>query len=222
MKKAAAVLIAIVGIFSFFFSCKHEIPAAPIPDPVDTSVCFENDILPLFQSYCAQSGCHDGSTKQSGYQLDTYQNIIAAGISAGNASGSNIYNAIASKRMPLTDNSPLLIEQIKLIERWINEGAKNTVGCAGPCDTTAFQFAADVQPILRTHCIGCHGGSGNAGGFIFFDAYNGVKQQVDFGAFYPDITHAGGANPMPKNGSKLSDCKIAVIRKWIEAGALNN
>ena len=227
MKKIAVILVLIVGAFSLLFSCKHEIPVAPEPTPVpiDTSVCFENDILPLFQSNCAQSGCHDGFTKQNGYQLDAYTAITATGISPGDASKSRIYNVITetdpNKRMPPSYNNPLTNKQIKLIERWINEGAKNSVGCAGACDSASFKFAADVQPILQTHCIGCHGGTGGAGGYILLDTYDAVKQQVDY-SLLPSITHAPGAKQMPQNGSKLNDCKITTIRKWIEAGALNN
>lgn len=228
MKKITVISILIVGVFSLLFSCKHEIPVAPEPTPVlvDTSVCFENDILPLFQSNCAQGGCHDGFTKQNGYQLDTYAAITSTAISPGDASKSRIYNVLTEispyKRMPPSYNSPLTNKQIKLVERWINEGAKNSIDCAGTCDSSSFKFAADVQPILQTHCTGCHGGTGNTGGYILLDTYDAVKQRVDYSSLLPSITHAVGADPMPQNGNKLNDCKITVIRKWIEAGAFNN
>ena len=33
----------------------------------DTSLCFERDILPIFISNCAKSGCHDASSHQEGF-----------------------------------------------------------------------------------------------------------------------------------------------------------
>jgi hypothetical protein len=36
------------------------------------------------------------------------------------------------------------------------------------------------------------------------------------------INHAAGFSPMPKGGAKLSSCRIATIKKWIDAGMLNN
>ncbi len=36
------------------------------------------------------------------------------------------------------------------------------------------------------------------------------------------VDHLPGYPAMPKGGTKLSDCKLTQIRKWIAAGAPNN
>lgn len=212
------------------FSCKHEIPVNTAIDPTDTTggttgaVCFESDVLPIFQSYCAKAGCHDAGSREEGYQLDTYANIVSKGIRSGNAANSKVYEVLVKSgndRMPQPPENPLSSTQINIIARWINEGARNTVNCSSACDSTQFTYTARVKPILQTHCLGCHSGAAASGGYVPLDTYDGVKEQALFGALFSSINHSG-ANPMPQNGAKLSDCKIAVIRKWIEAGAPNN
>jgi len=214
-------VISLLSI-SLLISCKHDIPSTP---GTGTDVCFESDVLPLFQSNCAQSGCHDATSRQEGYQLDTYANIVARGVRPGNAAESKIYEVLledGDDRMPPPPNPRLTSEQIGKIADWINQGARNTTGCAPPCDSTNITYSGKVRSILQTHCLGCHTGSTAAGGFIPLETYQAVKDQVDFGALPAVIEHATGYSPMPKNSAKLSDCKITVIRKWIEAGAPNN
>jgi hypothetical protein len=221
------VFFAIIFMSVFICSCRHEIPAAPpaVVTPIDTVVCFENDILPIFQNYCAKSGCHDTLSASETFVFDSYTHIIRRWIIPGNAAGSRVFQLLAhdnSNIMPLPPNAPLLDTQIALIEKWINQGAKNTTGCTALCDNNKFTYAKGVQPILQTHCLGCHGGIAEAGNFIVLDNYDSVKVQVTRDLLLPSITHTNNLPPMPQNGSKLNDCKIAIIRKWIESGAPNN
>lgn len=207
------------------FSCKHEIPTLPVtPDPGTGPVCFENEVLPIFQSYCAKSDCHDVATAADSYVLDSYSNIIARGVRPGNAADSKLYEVLIESgddRMPQSPNDPLSAAQINSIARWINEGALNTTGCAPVCDSSSFTYSGNVKPILQTHCLGCHSGAATAGGFIPLDTYNGVKDMVNGNLLLPAIEQTGSF-PMPKNGAKISDCKITIITKWIEAGAQDN
>lgn len=219
----AAALFLIAG----FFSCKHEIPVVPGSPGGgggSTAVCFESEVLPIFQSYCARSGCHDAATASEEYVLDSYAHIVARGIRPGNAANSKIYevlNKTNDDRMPQIPNEPLSAAQKSIIARWINEGAQNTTGCAPVCDSSSFTYSGNVKPILQTHCLGCHSGTAAAGGYIPLDTYDGIKEMVTGNYLLPAIQHTG-PSPMPKNGSKLSDCKIAIISKWIAAGAPNN
>lgn len=208
------------------FACKHEIPTAPGggPGPGAGSVCFESDILPIFQSNCAKSGCHDAATASDDYVFTSYNNIIAKGIRPGSAPNSKVYEVLTEDgddRMPKPPNDPLSATQISLIAQWINEGAQNTTGCAAACDSSNFTYSVGVRPILQTHCLGCHNGTAAAGGSVPLGTYTGVKNAVNANLLLPAIQHTGPF-PMPKNGNKLSNCKIAIIRKWIEAGAPNN
>ena len=97
-------------------SCKHEIPKPPGPE----GICFENDILPVFQSYCAKSGCHDATTASDGYVLDSYANIISKEVEPGNAAGSKIYRVLTEDgddRMPWYIVTPQF-ELLRGLEGW--------------------------------------------------------------------------------------------------------
>ncbi len=235
MVKRIATALFIVCVSTCYFSCKHEIPVAPVIDPgtgtgtVDstatTAICFESDILPLFISNCAKSSCHDAASKNEGFQLDSYANIIVKDFTKGNASNTKIFKVLnetsPSKIMPQPPNTPLTADQKALIEKWINDGAANTTNCTTGCDTAKFTYTAAIKPILQTNCYGCHSGTATSGSGIMLDSYTGVKAMVDANKFYPSISHTGGI-PMPQGGAKISDCKITQVKKWIDAGALNN
>jgi mono/diheme cytochrome c family protein len=89
------------------------------------------------------------------------------------------------------------------------------------CDTSAVTYSNSVAAVLSSNCNICHGGNTPSAG-IKLDVYSGVKLQVDNGRLLGVVTHNPNYSPMPKNGTKLSDCNIAKIRKWIAAGAPNN
>lgn len=92
------------------------------------------------------------------------------------------------------------------------------------CNTTvASTYSTEVSAIMSSHCAvgGCHNASSAASGIVL-DNYAGVKTQVDNGKLIGVITHTGGFIPMPRGAAKLSDCNIAKIQSWINAGAPNN
>ncbi len=96
-------------------------------------------------------------------------------------------------------------------------------GAPAPCtdSTGTISYATKVVPILQTNCYGCHSGASPSGGQPMGN-YNADKTMALNGKLLGVITHATGYSPMPKGGSKLSNCNIAVVRKWIQAGAPNN
>jgi ribosomal protein S16 len=210
-------------------SCKHELDylektTNPIdtttPPPVDTLVCFESQILPLFVSNCAMSGCHDAITQEKNIQLTDYTNIMEEIVPNAPSSG-DVMEAILDGSMPPNPYSNLTSAQISLIQLWINQGAQNTTNCANVCDTTAFNYAADVAPILSNFCNGCHGGSFPSDGIIT-SSWASLQAIVNDGRLLGSIQHASGFSPMPKGSAKMNSCNITKIRKWIQAGALNN
>mgnify|MGYP006391754467 FL=1 len=230
MKKlffTAAVITVTVFLIN---SCKHEVPVltvdtTPIPGPVSNNgVCFESEILPLFQSNCAKSGCHDAATHTEDLILDSYANIIRKDIIPGKADNSKLYRVLfetGKDKMPPTPNADLTAAQKALIGKWINEGAKNTTNCNNTCDSNQFKYGANISIIINSYCTGCHSGTA-ASGNIDLSTYNNVKIQAANGRLVGAVTHAAGYSAMPKNANKLSDCQITQIKKWVEAGALNN
>lgn len=89
------------------------------------------------------------------------------------------------------------------------------------CDTLSLSFSKDVFPIISNDCNSCHSTAGSGGGIVLL-TYAEVKAQVTNGKLVGSIIHAGGFSPMPKNSTKLSDCKINKIKAWISQGSLNN
>lgn len=87
------------------------------------------------------------------------------------------------------------------------------------CDTTNITWEKDIKKIVNNSCAtsGCHDASSAFGGYALND-YAGVKKCVDNTRFLTVIEQG----TMPKNSSKLDDCTINKIRRWINTGALEN
>jgi hypothetical protein len=230
MKKILFITAVIALPALLINACKHEAPpvvvdATPITGPVpNNGVCFETEVLPLFQSNCAKAGCHDAITHQKDLVLDSYANIVRRKIVPGNADASKIYKVLfetGNDKMPPAPNTDLTAAQKALIGKWINEGAKNTVNCNTNCDTAKFKYGANISVIMGTYCTGCHSGTAPSGN-INLSNYAGVKLQVTNARLVGAVTQAVGFSPMPQSGGKLSDCQITQIKKWVAAGALNN
>lgn len=226
-----AIAALFVGVL---VSCQHEPFSTSTGTPGGTppnngtgpagTVCFESDILPIFNSSCAKSGCHNASSAKDGYVLDSYNNIVKKGIVPGVASKSKIYEVLfesGSDKMPQPPNPALTAAQTELIFQWINEGAKNTTNCnTAVCDTVNVTYQKSVWPIVQTNCLGCHNNSLANGGYNFSN-YDGLKSAVNKGRLLGSINYQTGFVGMPQ-GSRLNPCQVATIRKWVQAGALNN
>ncbi|MDP4933751.1 MAG: hypothetical protein NWR30_03495 [Salibacteraceae bacterium] len=194
------------------------------------SVYFNQQILPFLVSNCGMNGCHSTSSHKDGVTIASYATVKnTAGVSASNASGSKLYQVITTtntnKLMPPPPAAKLSTEQIALIQKWINQGAKN-LSCddstgQGGCDTSNVTFSAFVNPLIGQQCLGCHNAS-SANGGINLQGYTNVKTYVDNGKFLGSIKHTSGYSPMPQNQAKMDDCTIAKLEAWINNGALNN
>lgn len=183
---------------------------------------FVNDVMPIISSNCTMSGCHDNITHADGVRLMTYSNVMNY-VKAGDAAGSKLYKVIIKTngdRMPPPPMPPLTAAQKALIEKWINQGAKNN-SCAGRCDTAVFTYSGAIKPMMDNKCVGCHNPN-NLGGNIDLANYTNVRTVALNGKLYGSVAHQTGYSPMPKNAAKLSDCEITQIQKWITAGSQNN
>lgn len=104
-----------------------------------------------------------------------------------------------------------------------NDTEEELYGTAA-CNLESLTYSLDVVPILSKNCYTCHSQSNapGRGAGIVLESYDKLMVAVKNGLLLESITHGPNASPMPKNGLKLSECKINTIRKWIENGALNN
>ena len=91
----------------------------------------------------------------------------------------------------------------------------------------AIDFVRDVQPILREHCVGCHGPDLQMNGFRLdrrADAMRGGSQtnigpgNADGSRLYHRVAGSSFGPQMPPAGP-LSDNQIEIIRQWIDEGA---
>lgn len=92
------------------------------------------------------------------------------------------------------------------------------------CDSANVTYTSTIRPILQDNCLSCHNNaaSGALGGNIRLENYPDVKLRVDDGSLFGAVSHQPPFSPMPKDGRKLDNCKISLIQKWIDSGALDN
>lgn len=92
-----------------------------------------------------------------------------------------------------------------------------------PCTDTigTVSYAQKLVPIFQQSCYSCHTGSSPSGG-ILMGTYNADKIIAQNGKLYGSIIHASGYKPMPESAPKLNNCKIAIIKKWVDLNMPNN
>ena len=123
------------------------------------AVDFERDVRPILAASCFK--CHGPDKQESGLRLDTPQGIITGGysgsaVSAGKSAESLIIKAITgaddASQMPPEGEKPLAAEQIALVTRWIDAGAKMPLpdpatASASPAARAASHWS--FQPVNR-------------------------------------------------------------------------
>ena len=92
---------------------------------------FVRDVAPTLKKHCV--ACHGAKKEESGYRLDTYRRLMSEGDSGevivrGSGEKSELVRRLLTddteERMPA--ESPALPEEaIRLIQRWIDAGAKS-------------------------------------------------------------------------------------------------
>jgi hypothetical protein len=232
-RKKAVLLSGITFIVvavsvTFINSCTHAPYVMPVSQRTgDPNLCFERDVLPIFVSNCAKSGCHDGGSGSEGedYVLNSYRGIVRRGIVPGNPAASRIWQSIAMNSFDVDhmpkDAPSLTSGQLSVIRRWIETGALDSGACAVTyCDTSNYTYSGAIAPMMQLYCIGCHSSASDPGGSL--RDYNSVYAAAVNGRMIGNISHSPGYNAMPKGGIQLSDCQITQVKKWVAAGALNN
>ncbi len=242
LSNSSAWAVVLIGAIVAFSSCKHDpfTPDVANPGGGDTtvvnpgtpchpdSVYFETQILPILRSNCALSGCHDEASRQEGVILTSYQRVIqTADIRPGNSSGSDLYEVISEsrpdKRMPPPPRQALAPEQIALIAKWINQGAKNLVcdANAGTCQTAGMSWSQHIRPVIQNNCLGCHSSPAPGAG-LNFSTHAGVTAAIPNGRLFGAVNHQSGFVAMPLGSAKMPACVVQQIKSWIDDGAPNN
>jgi len=92
---------------------------------------------------------------------------------------------------------------------------------AAPCDTTHVTYSQTIKPIMTANCNICHS-TATASAGVITDTYEGLSPIAVSGSLWHAVNQDPGVSPMPQNGNRLSDCDLAKIKTWINAGAPNN
>ena len=196
-------------------------------NPCDPEVIyFSKDILPIFISSCALSGCHDVTSASSGMILDSYVNILdSEGIEAFDLSNSDIYEAITENDIDeiMPPSGKLDNGLINLIASWILQGAEN-LECDEeeiPCELQNVSYNDFVSGVMQISCNGCHS-STVANGGVITDTYSNLKIIADNGRLMGAIFWEEGYQMMPQGQEQMDSCTINKIKSWIDGGAQNN
>lgn len=208
--------------------CIHQPVSVPIEGDTAAGVSFSYQILPIIESSCGVTTCHDAATHEAGLTLSSYDAIRSI-VRASDTSGSLLYQRImaldTSLRMPRPPELALTDLQKQLLKNWILQGAANTSDPNSAIDTTFVSYHTSIVPIIEIHCRGCHNSFDHAG---HFDAtnINHLRSFASDGTLLGVITHGEYYQAMPRNadtlGPMLSASDIALIRAWLDQGALDN
>lgn len=223
----SSILLAFMSV-----SCKHDTLNLNQFD----QVCFQEKVLPIFQTGCAISGCHNGSNNEAGYDFSNYEGIMQA-ISPGSPDKSKAYKAIITKwgflnAMPPAN--PLPESERILIRLWIEQGATNSsctptsttttgsISNIGGLKDTSVCFSNDVLPILMSSCAtsGFHDAVSRQVGVVL-NTYSNIKTIAENGML-SDVINGLNAKPQMPPTSPLASCEITQIENWITAGIKND
>jgi cytochrome c553 len=107
--------------------------------------------------------------------------------------------------------------------------AANPVTLPPPADRSV-SFSRDIRPILQVACVRCHARGNDKGGFSIESRESLLKGGDTGPAVVPGQSHdsflialVAGLEPdmvMPKKGARLTGDQIAVLRAWIDQGAV--
>jgi len=109
----------------------------------------------------------------------------------------------------------------------------NSADTIAPCNLpTTVSYRLDVLPILKQQCYRCHSADKYkvlASSVLNMEDFSSLKYYAtpangrnNVSYLVGNIRHDEGFIAMPYDGGKLSDCEIATIKAWADAGALSN
>ena len=129
------LFLALILMATGFTSCYYDNKTELLPvSSIDTNnVSYSKNIQPIFNGYCASSGCHGASSPAGNpaVQLTDYTSVINSDITDTGANYINckLYRSVAylnpnqSRNMPA--GAKMSSTNIALIKIWLRKGAKN-------------------------------------------------------------------------------------------------
>jgi hypothetical protein len=141
------------NLITIFASCLLAAASLKAAEPIDYTL----QIKPILQEHCYE--CHGADERESGLRLDTARLAISggnsgAGIVPGDSAASTLIKAISGAkgtlRMPPADDyDPLSAEQIKLLQTWIDQGAKYPADERAEVSANKKEKHWSFRPVVR-------------------------------------------------------------------------
>ena len=119
-------VIWLVVTLVYVLSCKKSVYVAPqIPD----TVSFSRHIIPIFNQYCNNSGCHSGYQPQGNLNLSpaiAYQQLRTKSmLDTLHPGNSLLYSQMISTTKPMPPSGKLDTFYLKEVFKWIEQGGKD-------------------------------------------------------------------------------------------------
>ena len=131
LKISALLIIFFIGSAGFYSCTYDKAENKPCSLTVPDSVSFQSDVLPLFRIHCSTPGCHSGSNPEGNLSLEDSQAYIQLSqpgkgyVNLTKPELSILYTQMNSTTQPMPPTGKLDNCKIKLILKWIQQGAKN-------------------------------------------------------------------------------------------------
>lgn len=243
--KAAICCLWLLGICVY---CSTDwIESSSARQDAAAKIDFKRDVLPIFQGSCYQ--CHAGKAVQAELALDTKATAMKGGISGAAILPGKSKESLLIKRvhgeggeMRMPPGKPLAAEQINTLIAWIDQGAvwpeeaappMEAKPAASPISLAANQpvdFAQDIQPIFKSSCYGCHSGEKPKAQLRLDSKTLALKGGISGAVIVPGksndsrlihrVLGQGDEQRMPLKGEALNAEQIALLRRWIDEGAV--
>ncbi|MCW0219963.1 MAG: SUMF1/EgtB/PvdO family nonheme iron enzyme [Prosthecobacter sp.] len=203
-------------------------------------VDFNTQVKPILEAACTH--CHGAEKDKGDFRLHTKEDMIKGnengpGLTAGDLKKSAIYSTLILPHdddmvMPPAKEGMLAANQIEAIKGWIEQGAEWPAGVTLEVKPR-IDFVKHIQPILEQNCVSCHNPEKDKGDFILsskkeaFETGENAPNIVAFdlakSALYHLTTLAEDEDdlmPPKKSGGPLKKEEIAMLKGWIEQGAV--
>jgi formylglycine-generating enzyme required for sulfatase activity/mono/diheme cytochrome c family protein len=203
-------------------------------------VDFATQVKPILESACTH--CHGADKDKGDFRLHTLEDLKKGndngpGLVPGDPTKSSLYTTLILPAdddavMPPAKEGLLAPSQIAVIKAWIEQGADWPAGTVLEVKPR-IDFVKNVQPILEQNCVSCHNPEKDKGSWIL----SSKKEAFETGDSAPNIVAFDTAKsalytltalaeddddlmPPAKSGGPLKKDEIAILKAWIEQGAV--
>lgn len=214
--------------------------ALALPAAAADKVDFTTQVKPILEAACTH--CHGAEKDKGDFRLHTKEDMIKGnengpGLTAGDLKKSAIYATLILPHdddmvMPPEKEGLLDKAQIEVIKNWVEQGADWPAGVTLEVKPR-IDFVKHIQPILEQNCVSCHNPEKDKGEWIL----STKKQAFETGESAPNIVAFNLAKsaiyhlttlgededdlmPPKKSGGPLKKEEIAMLKGWIEQGAV--